>query len=84
MARTMLIDSMLTDIFWTHAVHTTVHIQNGVMIRNKNDKTPYELWKWILANVKNFGVFGSKCYIKRVDGKMWKFDSHVDKGLLVG
>jgi transposase InsO family protein len=32
MARTMLMDSKLTDIFWTQAVHTTVHIQNRVML----------------------------------------------------
>ena len=46
MARTMLMDSKLTDIFWTHAVHTTVHIQNRVMLINNNQKNPYELWKW--------------------------------------
>jgi hypothetical protein len=34
--------------------------------------------------VKHFIVFGRKCYIKREDGRMGKFDSHVDKGLLVG
>jgi hypothetical protein len=34
--------------------------------------------------VKHFRVFGSKCYIKREDGRMGKFDSHVDKGILVG
>jgi hypothetical protein len=84
MARTMLMDSKLTDIFWTHAVHTTVHIQNRVMLRNNNDKTPYELWKGRPTNVKHFRVFGSKCYIKREDGRMGKFDSHVDKGVLVG
>ena len=28
--------------------------------------------------------FGSKCYIKREDGRMGKFESHVDKGVLVG
>jgi transposase InsO family protein len=28
MAQTMLMDSKLTDIFWTHVVHTIVHIQN--------------------------------------------------------
>jgi len=27
MSRTMLMDSKLTDIFWTYAVHTTIHIQ---------------------------------------------------------
>jgi hypothetical protein len=84
MARTMIIDSKLTDIFWTQEVHTTVHIQNRVMLRNNTDKTPYELWKGRPTNVKHFRVFGSKCYIKREDGRMGKFDSRVEKGILVG
>jgi hypothetical protein len=84
MARTMLMDSKLTDIFWRQAVHTTVRIENKVMLRNNTDKTPYELWKRRPTNVKHFRVFGSKCYIKREDGRMGKFDSRVDKGILVG
>jgi transposase InsO family protein len=84
MARTMLMDSKLTDIFWTQVVHTTVHIQNRVMLRNNTDKNPYELWKGRPTNVKHFRVFGRKCYIKREDGRMGKFDSHVEKGVLVG
>jgi hypothetical protein len=84
MAQTMLMDYKLTDIFWKQAVHTTVHIQNRVMLRNNTDKTPYELWKGRPTNVKHFRVFGSKCYIKREDGRMRKFDSRVDKGVLVG
>jgi transposase InsO family protein len=79
MARTMLMDSKLTDIFWTHAVQTTVHIQNRVMLRNNTDKTSYELRKGTPTNVKHFRVFGSKCYIKREDSRMRKFDSRVDK-----
>ena len=59
MARTMLMDSKLTDIFWTQKVHTTVHIQNRVIVRNNTDKTRYELWKGRPANVKHFRVFGS-------------------------
>jgi hypothetical protein len=47
-------------------------------------KIPYELWKGRPTNVKHFRVFGSKCYIKREDGRMGKFDSRVDKGVLVG
>ena len=43
MTQTMIMDSKLTDIFWTQAVHTAVHIQNRVMLRNNTDKTPYEL-----------------------------------------
>jgi hypothetical protein len=80
----MLMDSKLKNIFWTQEVHTTVHIQNIVILRNNTDKTLYELWKGRLANVKHFIIFGSKCYIKREDGRMGKFDSHVDKGVLFG
>ena len=54
------------------------------MIKNNTDKTPYELWKGRPANVKHFIIFGRKCYIKREDGRMGKFDSRVDKGILVG
>jgi transposase InsO family protein len=61
MARTMLIDSKLTDVFWTYVVNTIVHIQNRVILRNTTEKTPYELWKGRPANVKHFRVFGSKC-----------------------
>jgi hypothetical protein len=28
MDQTMIMDSKFTEFFWTHAVHTTVHIQN--------------------------------------------------------
>jgi hypothetical protein len=54
------------------------------MLRNNTDKTPYELCKGRPTNVKHFRVFGRKCYIKREDGRMGKFDSRVDKGVLVG
>jgi transposase InsO family protein len=78
MTRTMLMDSKLTDIFWTQEVNTIVHIQNTVILRNNTEKTPYELWKGRPTNVKHFRAFGSKCYIKREDGRMGKFDSCVE------
>jgi hypothetical protein len=60
-------------------VHTSVHIQNRVILRNNANKNPYEIWKGRPTNVKHFRVFGSKCYIKREDGKMGKFVSRVEK-----
>jgi transposase InsO family protein len=84
MARTMLMDSKLIEIFWTQEMHTTVHIQNRVMLRNNTDKTPYDLWKGRPTNVNHFRGFGSKCYIKREYGRMRMFDSCVDKVVLVG
>jgi hypothetical protein len=69
MARTMLMDSKLTDIFWIHAVHTSVHIQNRVMLRNNNDKTPYELWK---------GSTDNNLYIKVTQGNILLIEIYVD------
>jgi hypothetical protein len=69
MDRTMLMDSKLTDIFWTHAVHTKIHIQNRVMLRKKNDKTPYELWKVTTDN---------NLYIKVTQGSILLIEIYVD------
>jgi hypothetical protein len=65
----MLMDSKLTDIFWTHVVHTTIHIQNRVMLRNNNDKTPYELWK---------GSTDNNLYIKVTQGSILLIEIYVD------
>jgi hypothetical protein len=60
-------------------MHTTIHILNRGLIISNSDKTPYESWKEISANVNHFRVFGSKCYIKREEKKIGKFDSQVDE-----
>jgi transposase InsO family protein len=74
MTRTMLNDSKLSDIFWGQVVHTTIHILNKGLIISNSDKIPYELWKERPTNANHFRVFGSKCYIKREDIKIGKFD----------
>jgi hypothetical protein len=58
MAQKMLMDSKLTDIFWTHAVHKTIHNQNRVILRNNNEKTPYKLWKGSTDNNLYIKVVG--------------------------
>ena len=84
MARTMLNESRLSNMFWPQAVHTDVHILNRILLRNNNDKTHYYLWKGIPASIKHFRIFGSKCYIKRIDKNMGKLVSRTDEGALVG
>jgi transposase InsO family protein len=84
MARTMLKDSKLKDIFWVQEVHTTVHIQNRGMLRNNSDKTPYELWKGRPTNVKHFRVFRRKCYIKREDGGLENLTLELIKAYWLG
>lgn len=84
MGQTMLNDSQLSDKFWGQEFHTFVHILNRGLLRNDSDKTSYEPWTGRPANVKHFRIFGSKCYIKRDDGKIRKFGSQVDEGIFVG
>jgi hypothetical protein len=69
MARTMIMDSKSIDIFWTHAVHTIVHIQNRVILKNNNDKTSYELWK---------GSADNNLYIKVTQGSILLIEIYID------
>jgi hypothetical protein len=59
-------DSKLTDIFWTQAVHTTIHIQNRVMLRNNTEKTPYKLWKGRTTNVNHLRFWKQMLQQKRI------------------
>ena len=45
---------------------------------------PYELWFGIPASVKYFRTFGSKCYIKREDDNLGKFDCRTYEGIFIG
>jgi adenylate kinase family enzyme len=49
-----------------------------------NNKRSYELWKGRPTSVKNFRIFGSKCYIKRYDEYLGKFDSRTDGIIFLG
>jgi hypothetical protein len=84
MTRTMLNESRLNDMFWPQAVHIGVHILNIIFLRNNTDKTPYQLWKGRPTNIKHFRIFGSKCYIKRIDKNLGKLDSRTNEHILLG
>ena len=84
MERTILNESRLSNVFWPQEVFTILHILNRIFLRNNNDKTHYQLWKGIPASIKHFRIFGSKCYIKRIDKNMGKLESRTDEGILVG
>ena len=84
MARTMLNESKVGDRFWREAIHTSVYIQNRCMLRPNEDKTPYEMWFGRKTTVKYFKIFGSKCYIKRIDQNLGKIDDRADEGIFLG
>jgi hypothetical protein len=68
MARTMLMDSKLTNIFLdTYSAYISSD-SKILMLRNKNDKTPCELWK---------GGANNNLYIKLTQGNILLIEIYV-------
>ena len=60
------------------------YILNKGQLNINNDNTPYQQWYEGPTSVKYFRVFGSKCYIKRNEDDLGKFDSRVVEGIFLG
>lgn len=82
--RTMMKESNVLDVYQREAIHTIVYVLNRVQIIGNNTKTPFELWTSKTPIVKYFKVFGSRCYIKRDDENIGKFDARCDEGIFLG
>jgi hypothetical protein len=54
-------------------MHTSVHIQNRLILKNNNVKTPYELWK---------GSTNNNLYIKVTQGNILLIEIYVDEIVL--
>jgi len=80
----MLNEARLSDGYWTKAVSTTIHILNRFRLGINSNNTPYELWFGRDTSVNYFKVFGSKCYIKRLDENLRKFDARSDERVFLG
>ena len=84
MARTMLNDSKLYDIFWTHDILIDVHILNREKIMVGRNMNPNELKKGRPITVKRLWIFGSKFYIRRNDENLGKLDSISHEEIFLG
>jgi hypothetical protein len=84
MERGMMSERDISLTFWVEVVHRTIHILNKAHLRPNNDKNPYELWFGRPASIKDFKVFGSKCYIKNNDDHLGRFDDRADEGIFLG
>lgn len=80
-ARTMMKEAILLNFYWREAIYTTVYILNRVQARVNSSKTLYKLWYGKFLIVKYFRVFGSKCYIRRDEENLGKFDARYDEGI---
>ena len=61
-----------------------IYILNRGWLRINSNKTPYKLWYGRAPSVKYSKVFGSKCYIKRVDENLGKFYATSNEDIFLG
>ncbi len=54
-----------------------------MQVKKGTQSTPFELWYRYSPNVKNFKVFGSKCYILK-DFRNGKLDEKSEEGIFLG
>jgi transposase InsO family protein len=73
MARSMLSEYNVSDIFWAKAINTACHASNRLYCHRLLKKTPYELLIGRKPNISYFWVFGCKCYILRKGTHLSKF-----------
>ena len=85
MARTMLIDSGLPQVYWAEAINIACYILNRAMIRPLILKTSYELIRGRKPNISHLRVFGCRCFV-HVNGKenLGKFDPRSDEAIFLG
>eukprot|EP00253_Pinus_taeda_P034217 PITA_34217 len=79
MAQAMLNESGTPATFRGEAAFTAVSILNQANVWVNSTQTPHELWYGKTPTVKYFKVFGSKCYIKRTNEKLRKFEPRADE-----
>ena len=84
MARAMLDESVTPATFWGEAAFATITILNKTNVRVNNTQNPHEIWYSKTPTIKYFKIFGRKCYIKRIDENLGKFEPRADEGILLG
>lgn len=80
----MIKGAKLPEVYWKEAIHTTTYTLNKCLYQMKYGKTSYELWYDKTLTIKYFKVFGSKCYIRKDEDNLGKFDNRVDEGIFFG
>ena len=74
MARAMPDESRTPATFWGEAAFAVITIVNKANVRLNSTQTPHELWYGKPPTINYFKVFGRKCFIKRTDEKLGKFE----------
>jgi len=80
----MLDEPRTPATFWGETTFAAITILNKTNVQVNNTQTPNELWYGKTPIVKYFKIFGRKCYIKKTDKNLGKFEPRADEGILLG
>jgi len=79
MARSMLSEYNVSDIFLEEVINTSCHASNRLYCHRLLKKTPYELLIGRKLNTSYFRVFSCKCYILKKGTRFCKFQKKCDE-----
>ncbi|CAL2249531.1 unnamed protein product [Prunus armeniaca] len=84
MARSMIFEKGLPNIFWVEAVYTAVYLLNRCPTKALQNKTPIEAWSNIKPSAKHLKVFGCICYVHIPKEKRHKLEEKSEVGIFLG
>lgn len=79
----MLIHSKLPEKFWAEAILNANYVTNRTPTKNKENKTPFELWVGHIPSVRHMHCFGAKVY-SLIKGQQKKFSDRAEEGIFLG
>nr|GFB75160.1 putative ribonuclease H-like domain-containing protein [Tanacetum cinerariifolium] len=83
-ARTMLADAKLSVTFWAEAVNTACYVQNRVLVKKSQNKTPYELFNGRTPAIGFLKPFDYHVMILNTLDNLGKFEAKGDEGYFIG
>lgn len=83
MARCMLEDASLPNMFWAEAINTANYLQNRLPSRSI-ETTPFELWNNKKPELKHCVTFGTKCFVHVPSERRRKLDNTAIQMIFVG
>ncbi|CAH9143287.1 unnamed protein product [Cuscuta epithymum] len=83
MMNALLISSGAPDNLWGEAILSACHLQNRIPYKH-NKRTPYELWKGYVPNLKYLKVWGCLAKVLLPDPKKRKIGSKTSDCIFIG
>ena len=84
MARCLLFEGKMPNIFWAEAVNTAVYLLNRLPTNAVKGKTPFEAWFGQKPTMSHLRVFGCLCYVLVPAEKRTKLEKRSMPGVFVG